>query len=192
MEESTAKALPPMQDELEEEAHWIGVLAHEGVDPQAFTPLDADDNALDVMADSLLERLKLAVEEGDSIRDVAQRRRDMISQHEASELESVERRIRYIETKLRFLFPGLNLRGKKSKSYANGKVGTSLKGGGVVIDDPEKALAFAEECGIPVKVTKQVQKTPLAEYVKSTGDQGDLEEDGWTYREPQDEFYWKV
>lgn len=179
------------QVDLDARAEWEHTLAQ--MELEGHESIASIESAqLDVLVDSALERLTKCREELAHIADVAARRTLMISNWAGDESHAIAKTALYWDGRVRALFPGMDLRGKKSKKLPHGTVGTSQKGGGIEIVDQEKADAWAKKNNVEMKATPDiVQKKPIAAYLKGTGDVPDVDKCGWRVVPVHDEFYVK-
>lgn len=127
--------------------------------------------------DYLLEKV---AEEKARIREVEEftaRRIEMIRTHGDDEVAKLQRRVSFLESRIRLHLPfeGEAFKrefGKKSLDLPSGKVGYRAVAPTVTIEDAEKAIRWAEEKRIEVsrKEVKTLNKTPVLEWIAKTGE----------------------
>lgn len=146
----------------------------------------------DLRVDYLLEQVQK--ERGKIARadDFASRRVAMIEADRQEKVDMAERRIAWLEGQVRLNLPMDAERfqreyGKKSQKLPHGTVGFRLHQPTVQIDDQELAVSFAEKHGLEIK--KSVNKTPLLNYVKETGDVPNPAECGFDFVDGYDSFF---
>lgn len=166
------------------------------VEVASHLPAGDDLTSSELRVDYLLEKLSEEHARLTQLIDFSDRRVQMIREHQATEAGKIERRCSWLESQIRAHTPGDAARfkflfGKKSVSLPHGTIGFKASGGGIDITDSEKALAFARKHGLEIKTTYSVNKTPLGEWVKKSGEEPDPERDGFTVLPTVDLFYVK-
>lgn len=143
----------------------------------AQLPSGEGEAATRVRVDWLLEKLTAERARIRSVQEFTERRVDMIRTHGDGEVAKLQKRVAYLETKIREHLPHEGERfkrefGKKSLDLPNGKVGYRTVQPTVHIEDMEKAIRWAEEHRIEVarKEVKALQKTPVLDWIKATGE----------------------
>jgi len=164
---------------------------------EAMLPEGDGPTVQELQADYLLEKMR---EEQAALRhlaDFTERRVDMIRQHADIEGQKIQRRLDYLESKLRMCVPYdpdafVSQYGKKSIKLPHGTIGYRSSKETVEIRDKDAALAFAKANGLDIKVTETVNKTPLLDYVKATGDVPDPDVCGFELVPGSDDFFVKA
>lgn len=129
----------------------------------------ADRADLDVYLDHLLERLREREEKVSETNSVAQRRKDIIDRWAEMQNASLNREAGWLRLQIQAVAQGYDFGGKKSRTLPNGSFGYRRTQDTVEIIDKDLAIQSAEALGIPVKVTKELQKTPVKEHLKAGG-----------------------
>lgn len=160
----------------------------------ALPPASGVVGEAEARVDYLLERLSSEHARIERVRGAAKLRIEMIRANEAEELRKLEGRVAWLEQKIRDHVPGDGARfkavyGKKSLSMAAGEVGFKQHPASIEITNPARALGYAKEHGLEIKVTESVNKTPLKEHVIRTGIEPDAETDGFAFIPARDEFF---
>lgn len=191
MEATRAEISQEKLDELDaqQEFEFFEEIGYTG-DPDPESPDVEEETA--VRLDYLLERRREIERQIESNNEVARRRISMIQSWRDEENAVLGRQVEWLDRKVRELAPVLRLGedgNKKSKRLPNGEVGFRKQRDTVDIVDQGLAVSFAEAHDIPVKIKKSVNKTPLIEWVQSTGKEPTPERDGFTWIKGTDEFY---
>lgn len=160
--------------------------------PQGNEPTDQE-----LRADYLLEKMAEEQEKLDHLNEFTERRIQMIRDHAEIEGLRIKRRMDWLESKVRMCVPYdarefQSAYGKKSLKLPHGQLGYRSSKETVEIRDPAKALEFARANRIDIKVDEKVNKTPLHEWVKKSGEVPDLEECGFEIMPATDSFFVKV
>ena len=144
--------------------------------------------------DYLLERIATEHERIARIQAAASARIAMIRDHADDECAKLVKRVSYLEGVIRQNLPGdadhfRRLYGKKSLSLPNGKVGYRVVAPTVEIEDQARAIAWAEQAGVPVteKVTRTLGKKAVLEYIAQRGELPDT--DAIEYVDGYERFY---
>lgn len=144
---------------------------------EVVADLPAGDSLTDseLRVDYLLEKVLEEEKRLAHVREFTQRRIDMVVEHGDREMHKIANRIRHLHSRIAAHLPPSaagfkDLYGKKSVSLPHGEIGFRSSGESMVIRDDAAALAFAKANGIPVKVKEEVQKKPLTDYFRSTGE----------------------
>lgn len=154
---------------------------------------DGDDlTGAELRVDYLLEKLAAEHERIIGVEAFTKRRVEMVLAHKATELAKLAKRVEWLESKIREHMPldsvGFKKQyGAKSHRLPHGQIGYRSSRATVDIVDPVRALEFAKARGLEISVTERVNKTPLLDYVRETGDYPD--DAGFTVVEPSDEFF---
>lgn len=143
------------------------VLNGETFDPEQAARDGYIDHLLALMADLDAEH---AADSALAERRIEERTR-VIREWAAAQAERYQRRRDYLEQQLRVLAAHVDMRGKRSRTFPHGKVGLRKKQDTLEILDMQAAVAFAERAGLEVK--KSVNKTPLLDLLKRTGEIAD-------------------
>lgn len=168
------------QEELERERFLVTLDTYEVSE-------DLDDPAnLDACLDHLLEKLHEREEEISRNAAIMTRRIAMIQAWERDANGSLERECRWIRQEIEALARGYDFGRKKSRALPNGTFGFRARPATLEVVDPEAAVAFAEERGLPIK--KSIGVTPLKEHMKATGEIPE----GCEYVEGTETFYIKA
>lgn len=131
--------------------------------------------AIALRVDYLLQRIQ---EEGQHVARVAAftaRRIQMIEEHAERETETHRKRIEWLESRVRLHVPSSGEQmekhfGKKSMSLPHGTVGYRSCAESIAILDAQKALTFAKQQGLSVTVKESVNKGPLHDFIRETGE----------------------
>ena len=78
---------------------------------------------------------------------------------------------------------------KKSRTLPHGKVGFRAKAATVQVLDEDRAVRWAKGCDVEVKTRQNILKKPVLDYIKTTGDFPDGEDDGLEFVEAIDVFF---
>lgn len=145
-------------------------------------------------ADYLLQRIAAEHERICRINAAAEARAKMIKDHATEEITKAQRRVDWLQMRVREVLPGdadrfKKLYGKKSVSLPHGQIGFRQHRATVEIQDAAKALAFAKERGLEITVKESVGKTPLIEHVIRTGEEPEAERAGFAFVPASDSFY---
>lgn len=151
----------------------------------------------ELRADYLLETLAELQAELDHLDEFTARRIQMVQDHRDTEAARIQRRMDYLSDRVRACVPYdpavfASEYGKKSIKLPHGSLGYRSSKESVAITDKEVALAFAKANGIEVKVTEAVNKTPLLDYVKATGEIPDPDVCGFELVPGSDDFFVKA
>lgn len=160
----------------------------------AGLPAGDDLTAAELRVDYLLEKIAEERTRLDHLEEFTRRRMDMILEHKSMEAGKIERRLAWLESRVRehMPFDAASFRkhyGAKSHRLPHGQIGYRASRASVEITDPAKALAFAKARGLEIKVSESVNKTPLLESVMRDGEEPNPETDGFRFVPPQDEFF---
>jgi hypothetical protein len=144
--------------------------------PQVSLPDDAGSDEiaiyvsrLGMRAAELRGEMRTNEAEARRLAEPLERRLEIVANWLAEENAAKLRTIAYLEQQIRVYAPRYPYeRGKKSRKLPWGKLGSKLVGGALTIIDMDAAVKFAREHGMPVK--EEVGKTPLKEYIESTGE----------------------
>lgn len=151
----------------------------------------------ELRADYLLETLAELQAELAHLDEFTARRIQMVQDHRDTEAARIQRRMDYLSDRVRACVPYdpavfASEYGKKSIKLPHGTLGYRSSKETVQIADKEKALAFAKAHGLEIRVTEAVNKTPLLDYVRATGDIPDPDVCGFELVPGSDDFYVKV
>jgi hypothetical protein len=164
---------------------------------EAMLPEGDGPTVQELQADYLLEKMAEELAALLHLADFTERRVEMIRQHAEIEGQRIQRRLDYLESKLRMCVPYDPAQfekqyGKKSLKLPHGTLGYRASKESVWITDKDKALSFARSHGLEIKFTESVNKTPLLDYVRTTGEVPDPEECGFELVPPSDDFFVKA
>jgi hypothetical protein len=181
---------------LPEREHDPEALAY-AMDVEGAMPEGEGPTVLELQADYLLEKLAEESAAMAHLNDFTERRIQMIRDHAEIEGNKIRGRVEWLEARLRRCVPydpaGFQeAYGKKSLRLPHGTLGYRSSKESVQIADKDKALEFARSHGIEIKVTESVNKTPLLDYVRTTGDMPDPEVCGFELVPPTDDFFVKA
>lgn len=130
---------------------------------------DDDSRAgLDTRLDFLLQKMAdraLAIANND---EVADRRIAMIEGWRRQQNATIEREIGWLRLHFEALSDGYDFGAKKSRALPHGTFGFRKKGDTLEIIDMPAAVTFAEANGLEIK--RSVNKTPLLEHFRKTGE----------------------
>lgn len=176
--------------------------AHEQRDPWEFEverDLPAGDGPTEreLRADYLLETLAGLEAELAHLDDFTARRIQMVQDHRDAEAARIQRRIDYLGERVRGCVPYdadtfAREYGKKSIRLPHGTIGYRAARESVDIADGAKAVAWAKAHGVETRVVETVNKTPLLDYVKATGDVPDPDVCGFELVPGSDDFFVKA
>ena len=160
----------------------------------AGLPAGDDLTAAELRVDYLLEKAAEERTRLDQLEEFTARRVAMIVEHKSAEASKIEKRLAWLESRIRehIPFDAASFRkhyGAKSHRLPHGQIGYRASRATVEITDPAKALAFAKARGLEVKVSESVNKTPLLESVMRDGEEPNPETDGFRFVPPADEFF---
>lgn len=186
MEEEKNPGIPAiLQEIMDEEEAFLKAVGLDG------PPGSKNETAeVDAYLDRLLQRIgELEAQEAES-RKAAKLRKAMVEAWLVDETMGIGSQRTYLEGQVRAIaetwypFP----KGKKSRSLPHGNFGFRKAPDTVEITDQGLAIPWAEENDVTVKVTKEVQKTPVKKYIAEMGVLPDPEKDGIIFHEGRDQF----
>lgn len=128
---------------------------------------------LDVAIDRALDVIRQAREEIAKNNEVAARRIQMIEDWRETENVTHQNRITWAERTIHSLAMGYDFGKKRSRSLPSGTFGFRKAPDRLVIQDADKALAFAKrtpQLAGEIKVTETIPTTPLKQWAQSTGE----------------------
>lgn len=202
MPEHAIKSAPLMEAQIDEaqlhqleeaeEREFLSEIGYTEPDPAA--PEDEREQEIAVRVDFLLEKRAEIEREIARNEDVARRRIQMIESWRDEENTVLGRQIEWLDRRITDHAAAFQLGengNKKSRRLPHGQVGFRKTRDTVEIEDMELAVSFAEAHDLPIK--KEVNKTPLIEFVQSTGEEPNPETDGFRFvpGEEPGQFYIK-
>lgn len=186
MEENPSTGIPEiLQEIMDEEEAFLKAAGFDG------PPGSKNETAeVDAYLDRLLQRIgELEAQEAGS-RMAAKLRKAMVDAWLVDETMGIGSQRAYLEGQVRAIaetwypFP----KGKKSRTLPHGSFGFRKAPDTVEITEQALAIPWAEENDVTVKVTKEVQKTPVKKFIAETGVLPDPEKDGIIFHEGRDQF----
>jgi hypothetical protein len=162
---------------------FVEYFSHEDIDLDAREELPPEDPAelaahvssLGMRAADLLAEMQANRDEGDRLAEPLRKRLSIIENWVADENAGKQKQFDYLTARIRALAGHYPYeRNRKSRKLPWGKLGSRKAGGALTIVDMAAAVAFAREKGMPI--TETVGKTPIKEYVNSTGERLDFVE----------------
>ena len=180
--EAAARAALPSPEQMAFEGEVVASL-----------PAGEDLTSAELRVDYLLEKLSDERDRLVRLAEFTARKVEGVHAYEAEEGGKVERRIAWLESRIRDHLPldpdsFKRTYGKKSAVFPNGKAGFRVTPATVEVTDQEKTLAFARRVGIAkTKTVESVGKTELMEWIIRNGE--DTEDDGFRLVPARDEFY---
>jgi phage host-nuclease inhibitor protein Gam len=182
---------PPRLLRLEEDdLEQLGSLAEPSLGLKSFE----DRARVDTMLDTALQKLGELDAEISTAEEIAdQRKRDTLERIErwlAGETAPLRRQRDFLARQIEAIARQYDFGGKKSRSLPHGKFGRRRSGDKIEITDMPAALAFAERMGVEVKVVREVQRTPIKDFLSAhPGFKPNPEEHGFTVVPGTDNFY---
>lgn len=160
----------------------------------AGLPEGEDLTGAELRVDYLLEKLAAEQERIIGLEAFTKRRVDMVMAHKVTEMAKLEKRVAWLESRIRehLPFDAASFKrhyGAKSARLPHGQIGYRAQRATVEIVDHGKALAYAKARGLEIKVVESVNKTPLFEEVVRTSMDPDPMVDGFRFVPARDEFF---